>query len=259
MLKAYARWVTGHAVLVLIASALVTVAALAELVDFRAGRLRLQIDTSIEQMLPSGDENRAFYDRMRKLFGNDETLLLVVHRPDGIFTTDVLAGIERLSERVEDVEGVASVLSLATAPNVSSAGRRAEHRAALRDGAHRSGGARAHPADGRSTIPLYVGAHDRDGRTTTSLVIQLLDIPEPEFTRLEPVDFAAALAREARSARASASSPSSAIDKQIQALAAEEFGPGVADLAGRQRAHQGRDHALPDPRPVAGDPARASC
>src|SRR5512134_2023549 len=121
MLRAYARWITGHAVLVLLGCALVTLLSLAQIVDFRTGAPRLLLDTSIEQMLPSGDESRAFYDRTRKLFGNDDTLLLVVHRPEGIFTPEVLGGIARLSERVAAVPGVASVLSLSTAPNVEGA------------------------------------------------------------------------------------------------------------------------------------------
>ncbi|MGH7286954.1 MAG: efflux RND transporter permease subunit, partial [Myxococcota bacterium] len=225
MLKAYARWITHHAVLVLVITGLVTVAAIAQLVDFRTGTLRLQLDTSIEQMLPTGDENRAFYNRMRRLFGNDETLLLVVHRPEGIFTTEVLGGIARLSKRVQGVEGVASVLSLSTAPNISA-----------HDGDLNIAPLFETPPSDPAELervkqaafdnPLYVGAMVAPGGKTTSLVIQLVDIPESEFTRLEPSDF---LPRwlTLRLGLAERQLAERAIDKQIRALAQEEFGEDV--------------------------------
>ena len=240
--ESYARAITRHAVLVLVVTALVTAAAIAQLVDFRTGTLRLQIDTSIEQMLPSGDENRAYYDRMRKLFGNDETLLLVVHRPEGIFTTEVLGGIARLSKRVQDVDGVSSVLSLSTAPNISShdgelviaplfetpptdaAEPRAREAGGLRQSALRRGHGRAGRQDHEPGDPADrhpgVGVHP------------------PRAERLR----AALAARPARPRRAA---DRGAGDRQADPRA----GPrGVRrrrpDLAGRQRAHQGRDLAL---------------
>jgi len=225
MLKAYARWITGHARLVLLACAVLTLAAVAEIVDLRTGRPRLQLDTSIEQMLPSGDESRAFYDRARKLFGNDETLLLVVHRPGGIFTTDVLAGIATLSERVEEVSGVASVLSLSTAPNVEGVDDELLisplFETPPRDAAE------LERIQGKAFgNPLFVGSLVNATGDTTSLVIQLLDISEADFTRLHLVDILPDWATR----RLGITPPppdQRAIDHQIQALAAETFGPDV--------------------------------
>jgi hypothetical protein len=71
MLKAYASWITRHAVAVLVGCGLISLLAVAQIVDLRERALRLRIDTSTEQMLPSGDASRAFYDRVRMLFGND--------------------------------------------------------------------------------------------------------------------------------------------------------------------------------------------
>jgi predicted RND superfamily exporter protein len=225
MLRAYARWVTGHAALVLAACALVTLLALAQIVDLRTGQPRLVLDTSIEQMLPSGDESRAFYDRTRRLFGNDETLLLVVHRPGGIFTTDVLGGVARLSKRVESVPGVASVLSLATAPNIEG----------VEDELVIAPLFETPPTDPAELErlkqrafgnPLYVGSLVNATGDTTSLVIQLLDISEAEFTRLHPVDILPTWA--SRWLGLSEPPPDQrAIDHQIQRLAAEELGEGV--------------------------------
>jgi len=225
MLRSYAQAITRHAVLVLVVTALVTAAAIARLVDFRTGTLRLQIDTSIEQMLPSGDENRAYYDRMRKLFGNDETLLLVVHRPEGIFTTEVLGGIARLSKRVQDVHGVSSVLSLSTAPNISSHDGELVI-APLFETPPSDAAGLERVKQAAFDNPLYVGAMVAPGGKTTSLVIQLIDIPESEFTRLEPSDFVPRWLRD-RLGLAERPIAEQAIDKQIRELAREELGGDV--------------------------------
>jgi uncharacterized protein len=219
MLRALSQAVTRRAPLVLGAVAAVTLLALAQIVDVRTGRPRLVIDTSIEQMLPSGDASRAYYDRVRRIFGNDETLLLVLHHPAGVFREDVLAAITRLTPRVENVPGVASVLSLSSAPNIRSVDGDLSiaplfetppaDPAALEEVKHEA-----------FANPLYRGSLVNERGDTTSLVIQLLDIPEAEFTRLTPADAGWVgklldLAEPPPEERA--------VDRQIQALAAEEL------------------------------------
>ena len=60
--------------------------------------MRLQIDSSIDSMLPEGDGDRAFYDRARLLFGSDETILVALIADD-VFSSDNLERIERLTRR----------------------------------------------------------------------------------------------------------------------------------------------------------------
>jgi predicted RND superfamily exporter protein len=225
MLKGYARWVTGHAVIVLLLCAAATGVALAQIVDLRSGALRLQLDTSFEQMLPSGDESRAFYDRARKLFGNDETLLLVVHRPGGVFTSDVLGGIARLSKRVESVHGVSSVLSLASAPNVE--GVEGELLIGPFFETPPSDPAGLEQVKQRAFAnPLYRGTLVNDTGDTTGLVIELLDISEGEFTRLHATDVLPGWLASRLGLRAPTAGDA-AVDHQIQAIAAQELGPDV--------------------------------
>jgi predicted RND superfamily exporter protein len=225
MLRAYSQAITRHAVWVLLGIAALTALALTQIIDLRTGLPRLVIDTSIEQMLPSGDDNRTYYDRVRKVFGNDETLLLVLHRPGSVFTEDLLAAIARLTPRVAAVPGVASVLSLSSAPNISSI-----------DGdliiAPLFDSAPSEPAELEAvrtkafSNPLYAGSLVNASGDTTSLVIQLLDIPESEFTRLSAFDALPGwLAK-----LLGVSEPTGAeraVDRQIQALAAEELGADV--------------------------------
>jgi predicted RND superfamily exporter protein len=225
MLQAYARWITQHAVAVLVGCGLVSLVAVAQIVDLREQALRLRIDTSIEQMLPTGDASRAFYDHVRKLFGNDETLLLVVHRPAGIFETELLGSVVRLSKEIEHVSGIDSVLSLSTAPYVEGAQdelliqplfeeppRDPETLATIRAKA--------------STNPLFVGTLVNENADTTALVIQLLDISEGEFTRLATTEILWGWLVDLLELQPPPLKERG-IDQQIQALAARELGPDV--------------------------------
>jgi predicted RND superfamily exporter protein len=120
-MKRFARLVTRHPVAVLLATVLVTLAALHGLVDLGSGRLRLEVDPSVQRLLPEGDEERRFYDRARELFGSDQFLLLSVESPAGdVFTRDFLARLERLTETLGEIEGVHRVLSIANALAVES-------------------------------------------------------------------------------------------------------------------------------------------
>ena len=89
-MTAYARFATRHARAILAIAALVTLAALHGIVDLRTGALRLRVDPSIDQLLPEGDEERAFYERARQIFGSDEFVLLVL-AADDVVTPDRLA------------------------------------------------------------------------------------------------------------------------------------------------------------------------
>ena len=57
------------------------------------------------RLLPEGDASRTFYDRIRRLFGSDETLLIALVSDD-VFSTDTLRQIDRLTHRLAQVDGV---------------------------------------------------------------------------------------------------------------------------------------------------------
>jgi predicted RND superfamily exporter protein len=127
VVSSFAQFVTQRAAPVLVALAAITILAIVRLVDFGAlmdGRWlevpRVVIDPSQSSLLPRGDEAKEFYDRVRLIFGNDETLLLAVERDEGIFEPETLDAIRRLTERVEEISQVRSVISIANAPNIRS-------------------------------------------------------------------------------------------------------------------------------------------
>ena len=74
MLQRWSRFVSEHPRLVLAATFLLTAAALLHVVDVRAvaesrwsEALRLEIDPSLDSLLPSEDEGRTYYERIREV------------------------------------------------------------------------------------------------------------------------------------------------------------------------------------------------
>ena len=222
MLRAYARWITRHAVAVIVATGLLTAYAVTCVVDLRTGSPKLVLDTSIEQMLPSDDPDVQYYQQVRKVFGSDETLLLVVRREGGVLAPDLLGALTRLTQRLEHVRGVDRVLSLANAPNVRSADGEL-HVAPLYDAPPRDAAELARIRHDLLDNPLLRSALLSKDETATALVIPLLDLPEQEFTRVEPLDFLPGWL-----ARALGTQPHAAadqgVDKQIERVAAETLG-----------------------------------
>ena len=113
-------FVTRRPWLVLALVAALTGLAATRVVDFGTGELRIGFDPSTNALLPDGDEGRKFYDHVRKVFGSDETILVVVGAGDSrdIFTAAHLRRIQRMGERIEAIEGVHHVTSLSSALNI---------------------------------------------------------------------------------------------------------------------------------------------
>src|SRR5512134_2845880 len=97
----FGRFVADHALLVLAAVALVTLAALAGILDPRSGRVRLEVDPSVERLLPEGDDERRFFDRARQLFGADEFVAVLLSSERDVFEPDVLARVQALTRELE--------------------------------------------------------------------------------------------------------------------------------------------------------------
>ena len=103
--------------LILAGLVLVTVFALAQLIDFETGRLNLAIDPSVGRLLPTDDPERLFYDRVRYVFGSEESVVVALPSADA-FSAENLDRVERLSERLRDLPNVHHVLSLTTAQSL---------------------------------------------------------------------------------------------------------------------------------------------
>lgn len=93
---------------------LVTLVALLGIWDPIAGRARLRIDPSLNEMLPEDDPARLFYEELLERFGSDDVVFLSL-RSERLFTPEGLESVERVTRAVERVEGVHHVEGLANA------------------------------------------------------------------------------------------------------------------------------------------------
>lgn len=104
-----------------IVTLLISLLAVSACLDPKTGRLRLQLDASIDGLLPPAHEDRAVYDRARATFGDSDGVLVAVDFGN-VYTAEAMARIEKLSRALGDMPGINGVASLATAPNAQAVG-----------------------------------------------------------------------------------------------------------------------------------------
>jgi predicted RND superfamily exporter protein len=119
--KRFAKLLSTHPSGVLAFVVLVTLVAVQGIVDLRSGAPRLRVDPGVDRLLPEGDEARAFYEQARRLFGADESVLLVLEAED-VFAPAPLTAIQRVTRRLQREPGVQRVLSLANATSIEGRG-----------------------------------------------------------------------------------------------------------------------------------------
>jgi predicted RND superfamily exporter protein len=200
------RWIPRFAPAVLLLTLALTAFATAQFVDLRTGALRIQIDASANRLLPEDDPEREYYDFVRRLFGNDETLLVAVAAED-VFTRDMLERIARMTSRIEQIRGVRSVVSLSNALNIRGTAEGLDI-GPFYDRVPEDAEGLARIRREALENPIYSGnLVAADGSATALLVYPDLDLTDSEF-----VD--------------------RGIDRQIQAIADEERGDAEVWLTG---------------------------
>jgi predicted RND superfamily exporter protein len=75
----------------------------------------IRFDSSFENLLPTDDPDRAYYDEVRAEFGDEEIAVIGVFAADGVFKPSTIAKIDELTRKVEAIDGVKEVLSITTA------------------------------------------------------------------------------------------------------------------------------------------------
>ena len=78
-----------------------------------SGMLKLQVDTSVDSLIPTGDPSRLVYQRIMGEFGTDNKTIIYISDPD-LWTPDKLTKIEKLHFEIEKIDGVSRVDSLFT-------------------------------------------------------------------------------------------------------------------------------------------------
>jgi len=107
------RFMAAHPWLVLGVALLLSAATLPSVYDFAGGILRVRYDPSANRLLPRDDQAGDFYRFTRRLFGNDETLVVALSADD-VFRAEPLGSLVRIGRRIAALPGVHHVSSLAT-------------------------------------------------------------------------------------------------------------------------------------------------
>jgi predicted RND superfamily exporter protein len=178
-----------------LASAL-ALAAAHQIVDLRTGERRLEIDPSLNRLLPSDDPAKQFYDRVRRIFGSDESMVVALVADD-VFRRENLEAVVRITRRISQVEGVHHVVSLANALNIRGVGDDLEIAPFISASADEP----AAPEVLRREVmnnPIYAGNLVTADGTATALLVYFLDFSDREFVERELDEKIARIAEEER-------------------------------------------------------------
>ncbi|HUR42022.1 MAG TPA: MMPL family transporter [Verrucomicrobiae bacterium] len=115
------RWLASHPLFAVLTVFTISIAALLVVIDPLTLRPRVGIDASVDNLLPASSADREVYDRVRQLFGDTEAVLVAVTL-DPVFTPENLKKVTLLTEQFRELPGAERVFSLATAPNLLTAG-----------------------------------------------------------------------------------------------------------------------------------------
>ncbi len=88
---------------------------------FAAGIPRLQLDNSVDGMLPADHPARLLYDKVDETFGGTD-IIMVALRSDDVFSERTLRQVIDLTEAFQAVPGVDEAISLATVKRMQGAG-----------------------------------------------------------------------------------------------------------------------------------------
>ena len=173
------RFVTHHPWVILLLAAAITALAVGGLYDFEEGRPRIYYDPSTNMLLPQDDEGKKFYDHIRRVFGNDETILIAVHADD-IFTPEHLETVKRLTHRIGLVDGVRYVTSLTNVQNLRGTAEGLEISPLVQTVPETTEGLARLRKEALEN-PLFAGNLVSLDGTTAALLVYPLDFSDREF------------------------------------------------------------------------------
>jgi uncharacterized protein len=111
------RWLAERPKRVLAVVLAVTALLSAPLVDWRTGEIRAAIETDVDRILPRTGTERGLYDRFLERFGHDDWVVAAL-LVDDVFAPENLARLQRMTQRLAELDGVKRVSSLANTRDV---------------------------------------------------------------------------------------------------------------------------------------------
>lgn len=112
--------VVRHPYQVFLVTAIITFLCITQIVDIRTGTPKVEIDPSIESLLPTESEDRDYYEHVKTLFNGGGTIIIALKDERDIFTTSNLEKIQAISDELAGLDMVNRVSSLSTALNIRS-------------------------------------------------------------------------------------------------------------------------------------------
>ena len=153
--------------------------ALTAIIDPTTGSMRLNIDPSANRLFSENMAAKQFYDKTRQLFGSDETLI-ITFASDDVFAADTMDPIGRITGRIENIDAVHHVLSLANAVDIRSIDGGLDispFSTGLEDGSATREEIKARVL----ANPLYAGNLVSTAADATALVVYFHDISDREY------------------------------------------------------------------------------
>ena len=111
------EFILRHPVAIVVTALLGLVFSGGRLLDVEHRTLRLAVDTSLTGLLPVGGAALELYADTAARFGSDD-VLFVAWQTDDLFSAEVLTRVKRLARRLERIDGVRTVDSLAAATRI---------------------------------------------------------------------------------------------------------------------------------------------
>ncbi|MDC0145143.1 MMPL family transporter [bacterium] len=73
---------------------------------------RLKIDFSIEQMFPTQDPDKDYYEKFKSVYGREDNTIFLSYTNDNLFSNENLSIVEMLSEEMSEIKNIDYVFSL---------------------------------------------------------------------------------------------------------------------------------------------------
>ena len=137
------------------------------------GLMRLQVDTSVDSLIPAGDPSRLVYQKVMGEFGTDNKTIIYIRDQD-LWAPDKLAKIEELHFEIEKIDGVSRVDSLFTLHTVQGENNKIVSRPLLLAAPKTKQEALQAKRDALEN-PLYQGNYFSDDGNVTAIIVSAVD------------------------------------------------------------------------------------
>ena len=89
--------IVKNAYLIIFLTAIIALASLFLIVDIRTGKPLVELDPSVDSILPANSPDRQYFDQVKKVFDSGGTVIVALKDDSDIFSTDNLEINDRVT------------------------------------------------------------------------------------------------------------------------------------------------------------------